>query len=90
MGKDKEKTTSKQRMYDLKKKSAGAAAGASVLIPGLGHFYLGKYGKGIVLLLLCMGLWLILMGWIINIIAIWSAYDDAHKYNELLKLELGL
>jgi len=84
------KDTDKRKIYDLKKKSPGAAAGASILIVGLGHLYLGKYGKAIILFVIMLLLWLIIMGWIMWIITPFIAYFDAKKHNELLRLELGL
>jgi TM2 domain-containing membrane protein YozV len=63
--------------YEQKKKNSGLAAVASFLIPGLGQIYLGKIGKGIVILLLC---WLIIP-WLYGI---YDAYKSANNYNSEL------
>ena len=84
------KAADKRKMYELKKKSPGAAAGASILMVGLGHLYLGKIGKAILLFIIMLALWLILLGWIMWIITPVIAYFDAKKHNAILRLELEL
>jgi len=63
--------------YEQKKKSIGIAVLLSVVIPGAGQMYLGKVGKGIILLLTC---WLIIP-WIYSI---YDAYKSAKDYNAQL------
>ena len=62
----------------------------SLLFTGAGHFYLGKIGKGFGMLFLQIGLWIILMGWVMWIVTPILAYHDAKKHNELLRIRLGL
>jgi hypothetical protein len=50
------------------------AAIASFLIPGLGQLAQGRGSKAAKHFLLCLLLWLIFCGWILNI---WSAYEAA-------------
>lgn len=63
--------------YEQKKKSAGIAAILSFVIAGAGQMYLGKIGKGILLLLFC---WLIIP-WLYSI---YDAYNGARDYNARL------
>ncbi|NPA62819.1 MAG: TM2 domain-containing protein [Methanococci archaeon] len=63
--------------YEQKKKSVGIAVLLSFFIPGAGQMYLGKVGKGIILLLTC---WLIIP-WIYSI---YDAYKSAKDYNAQL------
>lgn len=79
-----------EAMYELKKKSPGVAVGLSLIITGAGHMYLGKVGFGFLLLFIQLALWLVLMGWVMWIIAPILAYNEAKRYNELLRLELDL
>ena len=81
-----------QRLYELRKKSAGWAVFWSLLITGAGHLYLGngKAGKGLLLLLIQILLWFVALGWIIWIIAPIEAYKDAKKVNKQIMYELDL
>ncbi|HII59151.1 TPA: TM2 domain-containing protein [Methanocaldococcus jannaschii] len=63
--------------YEQKKKSVGIAVLLSFIIPGAGQMYLGRVGKGIILLLTC---WLIIP-WIYSI---YDAYKSAKDYNAQL------
>ena len=63
--------------YEQKKKSAGIATILSFLIAGTGQMYLGKIGKGILILLFC---WLFIP-WIYGI---YDANKSAKDYNALL------
>jgi len=63
--------------YEQKRKNAGIAALLSFLIPGAGQMYLGKVGKGLLILLFC---WLIIP-WVYGI---YDAYVSAKKYNAQL------
>jgi TM2 domain-containing membrane protein YozV len=67
----------KAMYYEQKQKNPGLAAVASFLIPGLGQIWLGRIGRGIVILLLC---WLIVP----YIYGIYDAYNIAKKYNSML------
>lgn len=62
-------------------KSPGLALFLSFLIPGVGQFYLGHVGKGIAMILLCIALWFVLLGWIIWIWAMIDAYSSAKTIN---------
>ncbi|MDX8524767.1 GYF domain-containing protein [Mesorhizobium sp. MSK_1335] len=63
-------------------KSAGLALVLSLLICGLGQFYNGQIGKGILMFVLMIALWFVLLGWIIWI---WSAVD-AYKTAKAMNL----
>jgi len=69
----------------LKEKDAGIAAVLSLIIPGLGQMYVGKVGRGIIILLITIVLSVVLIGFIIWIWNIFDAYNLAKKYNEALK-----
>lgn len=84
------KKADKLRMYELKKKSPGAAVGLSLLFTGAGHWYTKEVARGFICLILQVGLWFILMGWIMWILAPIDAYYMTKKHNEKLQLELGL
>jgi len=87
---EKMKKNTKQELYELKKKSTIIAVGLSLFIPGLGHMYLNRTAIGIFYFILSLVLWLILCGWIVWLIAIFDAYAEAKKQNEILEIELGL
>lgn len=55
--------------------SPGLAVFLSAIFPGAGQFYNGQIGKGFVMLVGCVVLWIILLGWVVWI---WSIVD-AHK-----------
>lgn len=80
----------KIQLYELKKKNPLAAVGLSLVITGAGHIYLKKVAEGLVLLFVQLFLWIFLLGWIMWIIAPILAYKEAKKYNNILRLELGL
>ncbi len=63
-------------------KSAGTALVLSILIVGLGQLYNGQVGKGILMFFLCIALWFVLLGWIINIWSWVDAYQTASRMNE--------
>jgi len=63
--------------YEQKKKNAGIATALSFIIPGVGQMYLGKVGKGILILIFC---WLIIP-WLYGI---YDAYTSANNYNARL------
>ena len=69
----------------LKEKDAGIAAVLSLIIPGLGQMYIGKIGRGVLILLFTALLSMILVGFIIWIWNIFDAYNLAKKYNETLR-----
>jgi TM2 domain-containing membrane protein YozV len=65
-------------------KSPGLALLLSFFVPGIGQMYNGQIGKGIVMLLLCVILWMVLLGWIIWIWAMIDAYSSAKAVNIML------
>ena len=79
-----------ERLYKLKRKDPTIAVVLSLLITGLGHFYLGKWLKGFLFMFTQIVLWLFLLGWVIWIICPIVAYYDAKNMNEILALELGV
>lgn len=62
-------------------KSPGLALVLSLLICGGGQMYNGQIGKGILMLIGCILLWFVLLGWIISIWSIVDAYQTAKKMN---------
>ena len=64
-------------LYEQKKKSPGIATLLSFIIPGAGQMYLGKVGKGILILLFS---WTIVV-WLYGI---YDAYKYAKDYNAKL------
>ncbi|MBS3652594.1 DUF4339 domain-containing protein [Pseudaminobacter sp. 19-2017] len=67
---------------EAKAKSAGTALVLSILLCGLGQFYNGQIGKGLLMMVLCIGLWIVMLGWIINIWSMIDAYQTAKAMNE--------
>ena len=67
----------KLMLYEQKKKSPGIAVLLSLIIPGAGQMYLGKVGKGIILLIF---FWTII-AWLYSI---FDAYKYAKDYNARL------
>jgi TM2 domain-containing membrane protein YozV len=66
---------------DIGPKSPALALVLSLIICGVGQFYNGQIGKGIAMLLLCIALWFVFLGWIINIWSIIDAYTSAKAIN---------
>ncbi|WP_324755126.1 GYF domain-containing protein [Roseovarius sp. Pro17] len=60
-------------------KSPGVALVLSLLFCGLGQLYNGDVGKGILMFFMCILLWAILLGWIINLWSIFDAYGRAKE-----------
>jgi len=63
-------------------KSPFMAAILSLLIVGVGQMYNGEVGKGILMIIGCILLWTIFLGWIINIWAIVDAYSVANRKHD--------
>lgn len=78
-----------QPMYGaVPMKSSGVAAILAILIPGLGHIYVGKITDGIIYLILAivLGFLLFLIVPIILLLVLWiwqiyDAYNKANEYN---------
>lgn len=68
-------TTKRERIPVL----AGAL---SLLVPGLGQFYNGEIGKGVMLLFSCLFLWVFLLFWIVWIWSVIDAYMVAEQANQ--------
>jgi TM2 domain-containing membrane protein YozV len=62
-------------------KSAGVALLLSFLICGAGQMYCGRVGKGILMLIGCIALWFVFLGWIIWIWSMIDAYATAKDMN---------
>ncbi len=60
-------------------KSPGVALVLSLLFCGLGQLYNGDVGKGILMFFMCILLWAVLLGWIINLWSIFDAYGRAKE-----------
>jgi TM2 domain-containing membrane protein YozV len=68
-------------MGALGPKSPGVALLLSFLICGAGQMYCGRVGKGILMLIGCIVLWFILLGWTIWIWSMIDAYTTAKDMN---------
>ena len=62
-------------------KSPGIALLLSLLICGVGQMYNGQVGKGILMLVGCIMLWFILLGWVVWIWSMVDAYQTAKRMN---------
>ena len=80
----------KIKLYEMKKKNPWLALAFSLLFTGSGHWYTGRTGRGFAFLLAQIGLWFILMGWIMWIWSPIDAYNVTNEHNELLKIDLGI
>lgn len=63
-------------------KSAGTAAVLSLLIPGVGQIYNGKFLRGIFWLIVTPGMWVGtggLLGWVCHVISSYTAYRFAGR-----------
>ena len=67
---------------EAKPKSAGTALLLSIIIVGLGQIYNGQVAKGIGMLVLCVALWFVMLGWIINLWSWVDAYRTAKAMND--------
>lgn len=63
-------------------KSPFFAAILSLFIVGVGQMYNGEVGKGFLMLIGCVLLWTVMLGWIINIWSIIDAYSVAKRKHE--------
>ena len=84
--------------YEVKRKNVGLAVFLSIIIPGGGHMYLEKVGKGVILFILVVilmvlgslltivliGFLLLLVTIIIWVYIIYDAYKSAKSYNSQL------
>jgi TM2 domain-containing membrane protein YozV len=61
----------------------GVAAVLSLVVPGVGQFYNGKFLRGIFWLIITPGLWIGTggwLGWICHVVAAFTAYNYARKH----------
>jgi TM2 domain-containing membrane protein YozV len=72
-------------------KSPGVALLLSFLICGAGQMYCGRVGKGVLMLIGCIVLWFILLGWAVWIWSMIDAYTTAKDMNlrYLRRLQAG-
>jgi TM2 domain-containing membrane protein YozV len=72
-------------------KSPGVALLLSFLICGAGQMYCGRVGKGILMLIGCIALWFVLLGWAVWIWSMIDAYATAKDMNlrYLRRLQAG-
>jgi TM2 domain-containing membrane protein YozV len=63
-------------------KTAWVAAILSLLFVGIGQMYNGEVGKGFLMMLGCILLWTVMLGWIVNIWSIIDAYSVANRKHE--------
>ena len=69
--------------YQRRRERIPILAGAlSLLVPGLGQFYNGEIGKGVMLLFSCLFLWVFLLFWIVWIWSVIDAYMVAEQTNQ--------
>ncbi len=73
-------------------KNAGLVAILALIVPGLGHIYLGKIGEGLVYLVLIAilaALWFLVITLVIMVILwlwqIFDAYKKANQYNSVVQ-----
>ena len=62
----------------------GVAAVLSLIIPGVGQFYNGRFLAGILWLIITPGLWIGtggLLGWVCHVIAAYTAYTYVRDYS---------
>lgn len=71
----------RRALYKSKMKDDRVAVVLSIAIPGSGLIYLGKVGKGLVVLLLC---WLV-VPWLYGV---WASYTDARSLNERIRFAI--
>ncbi len=65
------------------------AGALSLLVPGLGQFYNGEVGKGVMLLFSCLFLWVFLLFWIVWIWSVIDAYMVAEQSNQRMLTDDG-
>jgi TM2 domain-containing membrane protein YozV len=72
-------------------KSPGVALLLSLLLCGAGQMYCGRVGKGILMLIGCIALWVIMLGWAVWIWSMADAYFTAKNMNlrYLRRLQAG-
>ena len=54
----------------------------SLMVPGLGQFYNGEIGKGVMLMFSCLFLWVFMLFWIVWIWSVIDAYMVAEQNNQ--------
>jgi TM2 domain-containing membrane protein YozV len=72
-------------------KSPAVALLLSFLFAGVGQMYCGRVGKGVLMLIGCIALWFVLLGWTIWIWSMIDAYNTAKTMNlrYLARLQQG-
>lgn len=70
-------------------KSPGLALFLSLFIVGLGQIYNGEVLKGVLMFFGCILLWIVMLGWIINIWSIIDAYQRAKELRTKYLISLG-
>lgn len=70
-------------------KSPGVALLLSLLLVGGGQMYNGEVGKGFLMLFGCILLWVVFLGWIINIWSMIDAYSHAKTLRNKYQLHLA-
>ena len=73
-------------------KSAGVALFLSFLICGAGQMYCGRVGKGVLMLIGCIALWFVFLGWVVWIWSMIDAYATAKDMNlrYMRRMQYGL
>jgi len=84
------KNEKNELIYEMRKKNPTIAGVWSFILVGAGQIYNGQGGKGVLLLLSSMVLWIFWMGWTVWIYSIYDAYTTAKKKNDILALELDI
>jgi TM2 domain-containing membrane protein YozV len=67
------------RLLGLSDRSPGLALALSFFICGVGQMYNGQVLKGLIMLISCVVLWFLLLGWIMNIWSMIDAYATAKR-----------
>jgi TM2 domain-containing membrane protein YozV len=66
----------------MTERNPGTACILSLIVPGVGQFYNGRFLRGLFWLIITPGFWIGtggLLGWVCHVIAAYTAYNDARK-----------
>ena len=67
----------------MNERNPGIACILSLIVPGVGQFYNGRFLRGLFWLIITPGFWIGsggLLGWICHIISAYTAYTDAKRH----------
>jgi TM2 domain-containing membrane protein YozV len=67
----------------MNERNPGTACILSLIVPGVGQFYNGRFLRGLFWLIITPGFWIGtggLLGWVCHIISAYTAYSDAKQH----------